>query len=100
VLLPATTDLVSRHREAIIEGNVGLFVVGDLKQKEGYSKWVGMIQGCRERIIHACTSVERPFVARVGRSGKLWEIKRVLPHQRDEDVTAEIEAKARGFGIE
>ena len=92
-------DLVFRHREAIIQGNVGLFVLADLKRGESWHKWAEMIRGCQQRIVHACTAANRPFVARISRTGQLWEIKRLLPHHKDDDVTSEIAAHARGFGI-
>ncbi len=98
---PFTSDhkLISLHRAAIIQGNVGLFVLADLKQHETYEKWAEMIRTSRQRIIHACTQVERPFVARINRDGKMFEIKR-LSANGDQDVTAETAAHARGFQIE
>ena len=91
-------ELPSRHRNAIIAGNVGLFVVADLKQNEGYKKWVQMFTGCWPRVKHACACAERPYVAKISRNGKLYQIRHLTQHF-DTDVTAEVEAQASGFGI-
>lgn len=87
------------HHEAIVEGNVGLFILGDLRKGESFERWLEIIVICQDQIRHACCRSKRPFVARTSREGRLWRVRHLKPHKKVEDITLEIALDASLFGI-
>jgi hypothetical protein len=99
-VLTSDQEMEGLHHEAIVEGNVGVFILGDIKKGETYERWVEMVQGCQEQIRHACSRSKRPFVGRISRGGKLWRVRHLKPHKQFEDITKETALDATVFGIE
>lgn len=95
----ADQEMESLHHLSIVAGNVGVFVLSDLKQGETYVQWVTMIKGCEARIRHACSFGKRPFVARISRLGTLYRVRHLKPHLKVEDITIETEQNAQALGI-
>lgn len=98
-VLTADQEMESLHHEAIVEGNVGVFILSDIAKGETYERWVQMIDLCQQQLRHACCRSKRPFVGRISRDGKLWRIKHLKPHNRTEDITTETALDATNFGI-
>ncbi len=92
-------DLETRHHDAIVGGNAGVFILSDTKPREGCAKWVEMITACRLRIIHAAIHARRPFVARISYDGKLYRIRHLMARKRAVDITLETEQEANAVGM-
>ncbi len=86
-ILTQDKDLETRHHEAIVRGNAGVFIMSDVKPKEGLAKWVEILTTCRERIVHASTHGKRPFVARISYEGNLYRVNHLMPRMRTVDIT-------------
>jgi len=84
-VLTSDQEMEGLHHEAIVEGNVGVFILGDIKKGQ---------------IRHACSRSKRPFVGRISRGGKLWRVRHLKPHKQFEDITKETALDATVFGIE
>jgi hypothetical protein len=98
-VLTADQEMESLHHKAIVEGNVGVFILSDLEKGDTYERWVEMIKLCKGELHHACCRSQRPFVGRISREGKLWRIKRLKPHRMMEDITEQTARDAKIFGI-
>lgn len=92
-------ELETRHHDAIVAGNAGVFILSNTKPREGCAKWVEMIATCRLRIVHAAIHARRPFVARISYDGKLYKIRHLMPRQKVIDITLETEQEAQAVGM-
>jgi hypothetical protein len=98
-VLTADQEMESLHHAAIVDGNVGVFILSNLGKGDTYERWVQMIALCQLQIHHACCRSKRPFVGRISREGKLWRIKHLKTHNRTEDITGETAVDAANFGL-
>jgi hypothetical protein len=98
-ILTQDKDMETRHRDAIVRGNAGVFILSDTKKNEGCEKWISMLRECRTRLIHAAVHAKRPFVARISYEGKLYRIHRLMTHDRSEDITLHTSNHANAVGM-
>lgn len=98
-VLTSDQELETLHREEIVQGNVGVFILSDLRRGDTSHHWINMIHTCRDQIRHAATRADRPFVARISREGKLYQIRHIRAHAKTMDITDAIELDAAIYGI-
>ena len=98
-VITADQEMESLHHESIVAGNVGVFILSDIKKGETFETWLRMLKSCEIRFRHACIFGKRPFVARISREGNLWRLRHLKSHARIEDITIETLLHAETFGI-
>jgi len=86
-ILTSDQDLEFRYHEEIVAAKAGIFVLSDLKEGEGYQKWVAMLSNCKRRLVHDAHFAPCPFVARISRDGNIYQVVHLMAHGRRKNVT-------------
>lgn len=99
-IITSDKDLESRYHEAIVTSNAAIFVLSELKQREGCQKWIEMLGKCKLRVLHDAHFAPLPFVARISREGNIYQVTQLFAHGKTKNVTQSVVNNFRLYSTE